>query len=102
MRAGTADISVPASGAARQNRLVMAVAAVAALLDVMSVNRKAARPQPPSSQTNCCWFLSLVPWAALLVRKLRKIWVGRVTSTQGCGSDSPCEIARRAPASFRR
>ena len=29
MRAGTADISVPASGAARQNRLVMAVAAVA-------------------------------------------------------------------------
>ena len=51
MRAGTADISVPASGAARQNRLVMAVAAVAALLDVISVNRKAARPLPPSSQT---------------------------------------------------
>ena len=49
MRAGTADISVPASGAARQNRLVMAVAAVAALLDVISVNRSrqtAAAQQP--------------------------------------------------------
>ena len=82
--------------------VLMAVAAVAALLDVISVNRKAARPQPPSSQTNCCWFLSLVPWAALLVRKLRKIWVGRLTSTLGCGSARPWETALSAPASLSR
>ena len=102
MRAGRAESSVPANGAARQNTPAMAVAAVAAFLVEITVKRNAAAPQAASTQANCCWFLSLVPWAALLVKKLRKIWVGRLTSTLGCGSARPWETAFSAPASLSR
>ena len=65
-------------------------------------NREKERRRAAGTQANCCWFLSLVPWAALLVKKLRKIWVGRLTSTLGCGSARPWETAFSAPASLSR
>ena len=68
----------------------------------MMVMTKPSKAQPLAAQANCCWFLSLVPAAALLAKKPRKICVGRLTSTDGCGCASPCEAARSAPASLSR
>ena len=102
MRAGNAESSVPASGAPRQSTLASAVTAAALSLVRMSVMTSATSAQTPASQANCCWFLSLVPGAALLAKKLRKICVGRLMSTLGCGSARPAVMARSAPASFKR
>ena len=88
-RAGRAANSVPASGAAKHKMLAKMVTALVRLWVRMTVIRKPSSAQPPAAQANCCWFLSLVPAAALLARKPRKICVGRLTSTDGCGWANP-------------
>ena len=77
----------------------MAVAAVAALLDVISVNRNAARPAAQQPDKLLLVLIAGAVGGTVGQKAAEDLWVGRVTSTQGCGSDSPCEIARRAPAS---
>ena len=99
---GSADSSVPASGAQKQGIIARIQAAAAASLVEIRVNSPPARLTMPTSHANCCWFLSLVPWAALFAKKPRSTCVGRLTSTLGCGSAKPEVTARRAPASRRR
>ena len=81
-----AEISVPASGAPRQSTTAKAVTAMPASCRYASVNTRLSSPQAPTTQLNCCWFLSDVRWARAAGQEVFQQHGGAADQQAGLGS----------------